>query len=177
VTELPYTNADIRSALAEVSGDTAFAHSFFDRHVFGRDVVDYAALLARVGVAVRPANAGTASFGNAFLQTQDSRVVIANYTSPGSPWYEAGLDRGAVITSLDGKPVTSPDVVSAVATAHRPGDTVPITFEVRGQTIESTITLAEDDRLEVVTYETAGLPLTPEMRRLRADWLASRAVN
>jgi hypothetical protein len=32
-------------------------------------------------------------------------------------------------------------------------------------------------RLEVVTYETAGLPLTPEMRRLRAEWLASRAID
>jgi predicted metalloprotease with PDZ domain len=177
VPELPYTNLDIRAALAEVSGDTAFAHSFFDRHVFGRDVVDYAALLARVGVAVRPANDGAASFGQAFLQSQDGRVVVANYTAPGSPWYEAGLDRGAVITALDGKPVATADAIAAVAAAHRPGDTVPITFDVRGETFETEITLGEDRRLEVVTYETAGLPLTPEMRRLRAEWLASRAID
>jgi predicted metalloprotease with PDZ domain len=177
VPEVPYANEDIRAALAEVSGDTTFAYDFFDRYVFGPDVVDYAALLARVGVAVRPANAGAASFGNAFLQARDDKVVIANYPSPGSPWYEAGLDRGAVIASLDGKPVTSTDAVAAVAAAHSPGDTVPVTFDVRGQTIESAITLEEDQRLEVVTYETAGLPLTPEMRRLRAEWLASRAVN
>jgi S1-C subfamily serine protease len=126
---------------------------------------------------VRPANDGAASFGQAFLQAQDGRVVVANYTAPGSPWYEAGLDRGAVITALDGKPVATADAIAAVAAAHRPGDTVPITFDVRGETFETEITLGEDRRLEVVTYETAGLPLTPEMRRLRAEWLASRAID
>jgi hypothetical protein len=48
-------------------------------------------------------------------------------------------------------------------------------FEQRGRTHEGRITFAEDNRLEVVTYEQAGLPLTPAMRRSRADWLASRA--
>jgi len=175
VPERPYTNEDVRAALAETAGDTAFARDFFDRYVFGRDVPDYAALLARVGVAVRAANPGQATLGQALLQTQNGRVMIAGSTPVGSPYYEAGLDRGTAIVSIDGQTIDTPDAVNAVIAGHRPGDTVPIMFEQRGRTHEGRITFADDNRLEVVTYEQAGLPLTPAMRRSRADWLASRA--
>ena len=46
----PYTSADAEARLAEVSGDAGFAASFFDRFIHGRDVADYAALLARAGL-------------------------------------------------------------------------------------------------------------------------------
>ena len=46
----PYTLPDLRRVLADVSGDRAFADEFFDRFVQGREVVDYAPLLARAGL-------------------------------------------------------------------------------------------------------------------------------
>ena len=45
----PYTLADARARLAEVSGDRAFADEFFDKYVEGRDAIDYARLLLRAG--------------------------------------------------------------------------------------------------------------------------------
>ena len=50
----PYTLADLRTTLAEVSGDAAFAADFFDRYIEGREVVDYSSLLARAGFLLRP---------------------------------------------------------------------------------------------------------------------------
>jgi predicted metalloprotease with PDZ domain len=50
----PYTLADLRSTLAEITGDEAFASTFFERYVEGRDVVDYADLLSRAGFLLRP---------------------------------------------------------------------------------------------------------------------------
>jgi predicted metalloprotease with PDZ domain len=51
--ESPYTAADLKSTLAEVSGDGAFASEFFARYIEGHDVVDYARLLARAGLLLR----------------------------------------------------------------------------------------------------------------------------
>jgi predicted metalloprotease with PDZ domain len=52
--ESPYTLADLKAVLAEVSGDSAFAAQFFARYIEGRDVVDYAQLLSRAGFVLRP---------------------------------------------------------------------------------------------------------------------------
>jgi predicted metalloprotease with PDZ domain len=53
--ELPYTETDLKRMLADVSGDAAFADGFFARFVDGREVIDYAPLLARAGLIVRTA--------------------------------------------------------------------------------------------------------------------------
>src|SRR5689334_5873377 len=53
--EKPYTLADARARLAEIT-DRAFADDFFNRFIEGREVPDYAKLLAVAGVTVRPRN-------------------------------------------------------------------------------------------------------------------------
>ena len=50
----PYTLADLRATLAEVSGDASFAANFFEKYIEGRDVVEYADLLSRAGFLLRP---------------------------------------------------------------------------------------------------------------------------
>lgn len=49
----PYEDADVEAALAEVAGDAAFARTFMDRYVRGRDVPDFAALLAPAGLLLQ----------------------------------------------------------------------------------------------------------------------------
>ena len=51
--ESPYTAADLKSTLADVSGDAAFASDFFARYIEGHDVADYTRLLARAGLLLR----------------------------------------------------------------------------------------------------------------------------
>jgi predicted metalloprotease with PDZ domain len=170
----PYTLDDLRTVLGELTGDRAFADDFFARYASGRDVVDYTALLANAGVLVRKANPGKASLGQAFLQVQNGRVVVARGTAVGTPWYEAGLDAGDQIVMLDGNTIGATDQIAEISGRHGPGDTVPIRFVSRGRTIDASITFAEDARLEVVPYESAGMQLTDAMRRFRAGWLGSR---
>ncbi len=90
----PYTMRDLRDRLAEVSGDRRFADDFFDRYVEGREVLDYAALLARAGVVLRKARAGRAWIGDLVLRPGEGGVEIAAPTLEGSPAYEGGLDVG-----------------------------------------------------------------------------------
>jgi predicted metalloprotease with PDZ domain len=173
-TEVHYTVDDIRATLADFTGDAAFAADFFARYVTGRDVVDYAALLEAAGVVVRQARPGGATAGPAGLQSWD-QGVIARTIYVGTPLYEAGVGDGDVITSMDGEAVTSTDQIREILSRHEPGDFVPLTFFSDGQTLGAAMRLAEDPSLEVVTYEEAGLPVTEEMRRVRADWLGAKA--
>ncbi len=169
-----YRLDDIRVTLGEYTADAAFADDFFARYVTGREAMDYERLLAPVGVLVRRANPDRPTVGPVALQVQSGRIV-ARVVYAGTPLYEAGVDDGDVIVSLDGTSLASPDQIGEVAARHRAGDTVPLTYVSRGRTIDATLTLAEDPRLEVLSYETAGRDVTDAMRRLRAAWLGSKA--
>jgi predicted metalloprotease with PDZ domain len=93
----------------------------------------------------------------------------------GTPWYDAGVDSGDHIETIDGTAITTTQQIGDILGRHRPGDTVPITFVSRGQSISATLDLVEDPRLEVLTYERAGMPVTDAMRKFRADWLGPKA--
>ena len=48
-----YGNDDVETTLAEVSGDEAFARNFMERYVRGRDVPDFASLVAPAGFVLQ----------------------------------------------------------------------------------------------------------------------------
>ena len=175
--ESPYTLNDLRAALGEATGDTAFASDFFAKYVEGRDVVDYGRLLARAGLLLRPITAGRATAGPLRMQDGPRGVRITAATRYGSPAYVAGLDRDDVITAIAGRRVTTADEVERAITSRKPGDAVPITFERRGQQVSATLRLVADPRREIVPMEQAGQPLTDAQRRFRDAWLSSGARN
>jgi predicted metalloprotease with PDZ domain len=169
--EVPYTLDDLERALAEVTRDSAFARDFFARFVRGREVPDLRALLGGAGFLLRPAHPGRAFLGLVQLDYGTAGARIDGGTQVGSPLYQAGLDRNDVIVSLDGRPLAGDAVWQAVKAAHRPGDVIAVEYVSRGRRETGRITLVEDPRLEVVTYEEAGMPVTDAMRRFREAWL------
>jgi predicted metalloprotease with PDZ domain len=171
-TEVPYTLADFERALGDVARDPAFAHQFFNHYIRGREVLDYASLLAQAGFLLRSARPGAAFLGQVQLDYGKDGARITGSTQIGSPLYQAGLDAGDVITLLDGHPLASDSVFQAIKAAHHPGDRIDVQLQSRGMSRTASITLAEDPRLEVVTFEEAGMPLSDEVRRFREAWLA-----
>ena len=173
-TERPYTPADLKEVLAQVTGDRAFTDGFFRRYVEGREVMDYGALLAPAGLLLRPAAPGRAYAGESVVAFGEGGAVVGQ-TLVGTPLYEAGLDRGDRIVSLGGRPVESAAALEAVLAAHRPGDTLAVEFETRGGRRSAPLVLAESPFLEVVTFEKAGRPVTAAIRAFRERWLGSKA--
>lgn len=170
-TEVPYTLADLERALADLTRDPAFAKDFFSRYIRGREVVDYKSLLAQAGFLLRPSKPGTAFLGLVQLDYGKDGARITGGTQIGSPLYRAGLDRGDVVISLDGQVLASDSVWQAVKAARKPGDSVPVSYRSRGRELTAQLAVDEDPRLDLVTYEEAGLPLSDEARRFRAAWL------
>jgi putative serine protease PepD len=61
---------------------------------------------------------------------------------PGTPAAKAGLQKGDVITSFAGTPVSTSDALASAISAHKPGDSVSVTYERDGQSHTITLTLA-----------------------------------
>jgi predicted metalloprotease with PDZ domain len=173
----PYTMADLRRVLGEVTRDTAFAADFFRRYVEGREVVEYGALLANAGYLLRRSQAGRPWLGGVLQGAEDSSgVVVSGYPVATGSLYAAGIDRGDVIVSLNGRPTPAGDALAALMAERRPGDVVAVEFVQRGERRTAQMTLVENPALEAVPYEDAGMQVTPEMRAFREAWLRSQVA-
>ena len=174
-TEHPYTVEDLEQTLGEFTGDAAFAHEFFNRYVRGREVPDYTRLLAPAGFLLRLRNPGKVVLDRVRFGYSGGGAVIQSNTTIGMPLYEAGLDNGDRIISLDGSPVTDRSTLARILERHKPGDTVSIEYEQHAVKRTGSVTFIQDPSLEIVTYESQGMELTDRMRRFRDSWLGSRA--
>jgi len=170
-TGTPYDMDDLRTTLGEVAGDPAWADEFFGRYIMGHEVVDYAGLLSHAGLLLRPARPDRPWLGYFGLDYGDKGAELTGGTLVGQPLYEADLDRGDLILTIDGTPMTDADAFESVRGRHRVGDTVEVTFRSRGREHTATVRFDADPTLELVTYESAGREATSGMLRLREAWV------
>ena len=175
--EMPYTLEGLRAALSDVSGDAAFAADFIARYVDGREVADYAALLARAGLLLRPVLPGRAHAGEFPLQATEGGVRIVDGVPLGSPAYVAGLDRGDTLVSIGGVRITGPGDFERAINSRHPGDEVSITYQRNGQEFTASMRLTQHPALTVTAVEDSGQRLGDAEQRFRDAWLSSRARN
>lgn len=170
-TERPYTPDDLRTGLAEVTGDAAFANAFFASTVTGSDLPDFAPLLARAGLTLRQRSPSRAWLGPASVQAAGPVVTLTSATAPGTPLYEAGLERGDEIVSLGRFRIDAESDWTQAQQRSKPGDEVEIVFIQRGVEKRTTLRFAADPALEIARVEAAGGTLTPAQRAFRESWI------
>ena len=185
----PYTLKDARDRLAEVSGDRTFADDFFDKYIEGRELPNYERLFARVGLVLRKRNPGVPwtglmdqTFGGGGRARRRASATASSGTgfqvpalvNWGTPAFQAGIEEGDLITSADGKAVSTIEEWQAAVRAHKPGDSMPVEFTRHGTIVKATIPLAEDPTVEVATAESTGTTLTSDQKMMRDAWLGSK---
>ncbi|RZJ03845.1 MAG: M61 family peptidase [Brevundimonas sp.] len=173
VTERPYTPEDLRRGLADVTRDARFADAFFAASVDGSALPDFAPLLARAGVTLRPRNPGGAWAGASRLQVAGVVAKLASAAVPGTPLYVAGLERGDQIVSLGSAAIDSQAAWDAAIRNARPGDEVEIRFIQRGIERTARLRFANDPGIELVRTEAAGGAVTPAQLAFREAWLGA----
>jgi S1-C subfamily serine protease len=95
-----------------------------------------------LGVQVIPTGQPGSGFGGPGT-SQVSGAALGGVLS-GYPAQKAGLSQGDLITSVNGHAVTSPEALTALLSAHHPGDTVQIDWvDPSGQTHVTAIALAQ----------------------------------
>jgi predicted metalloprotease with PDZ domain len=170
----PYTIAGLKETLASVSADRGFANDFFSKFVEGRELVDYTRLLARAGLVLQKRAAGRAFAGQVQLQGGGSALRVTGLVPWESPLYKAGVARDDQLVSLGGVALTSASIWDEALSRHKPGDRVPLRFVRRsGETVNATLALDEDPRMEIVPVEKTGATLSDDQRRFRDEWLGS----
>jgi predicted metalloprotease with PDZ domain len=172
----PYTMADLETVLGELT-TKQFARTFFGSFIQGREVANYGALLEQAGLVFRKRNAGQAYLvapGLSFQGGAGARMTSAALFE--TALYKAGVDRDDLIVAIDGVSVSTQEAWEQSLSRHKPGGAVPIRFVRRsGETVNTTLVLEEDPRIEVVTVEQAGGTLTAAQKRFRDEWLSSKA--
>jgi len=174
--EIAYTVPDLEKTLSELTKNPSFAKAFFAKYIYGKEKNDYAKLLLNAGLVLRKANPGQAYAGFGNLNTSDGKLTLLQ-TSKGTPAYQAGLDVGDVILSIDGQEATNASVIDQVTKAHKPGDVVEIKYQYRGEIKSTRLTFAENPVLEIVSIEKTGGTLTPAMQTFRDNWLNSQVKS
>jgi S1-C subfamily serine protease len=69
--------------------------------------------------------------------------IVIGAVQPGSPAAQAGLQPRDVITAADGQPITDESSLAQILSQHKPGDTVPLTVNGRGQQLTVQVTLGQ----------------------------------
>ncbi len=175
----PYTLEDLQSALGDATGSPEFARTIFDHHILGMEPMNYRALLAPAGFLLRPARPGLPWIGPLQRTVSFSGVgaEITGNTLRDTPLYLAGLDRGDKILDWSGKRIKSSADLEALLASHKIGDQLRVNALTREGNRSVTLTLTEDPTLELVTFESAGQSVTPQIEAFRKAWLSSKSLH
>ncbi|MEE1946322.1 PDZ domain-containing protein [Pedobacter sp. KR3-3] len=172
-TEIAYSMADLEKILAQLTKNPTFASNFFKNYVYSTNKEDYAKLLLNAGFVLRKSNAGKAYTGLSRLAFENGKATLSQ-TSVGTPAYDAGLDIGDILLTIDGVEIKDQATLTKVTDDHKPGDVVTVTYNYRGQDKSTKLTFGENPALEIVSIEKTGGNLTPAMQAFRDSWLNSQ---
>ena len=171
--EVPYNVDGLEEVLAGVTDDKKFAHAYFDKYIYGHEPIDYNFLLAPAGYRLKKAEAGKAWIGFGRFSEKEGLLLESN-TLRGSPLYEAGIDIDDKILGIDNQDTRTLADLSAALDKLHPGATVSIRYLHHTEEKTGKILLQENPAMIVETFESAGLPVTPEMVQFRQQWLGGK---
>lgn len=169
--EIPYTIPDLQNVLANLT-NTAFAEDFFRRYIHGIEKNDYVKLLANAGLELRKANPGMASIGNFRLNVnpENGKFRVSSATLKGTSSYEAGIEQGDYILKVGDQKLSDSVKLNDILRKYKPGQSISIVFESKGQVKNSTVNLKESETLELVEMSNSSR----KQIEFRNNWLSSK---
>ncbi|MEZ4897701.1 MAG: PDZ domain-containing protein [Saprospiraceae bacterium] len=165
--EISYNVADIEATLADYAG-YEFAASFFDHYIYHSEIPNYQALLQSVGIRLTKAHPGQAYWG-ASVQNVGDQLEISGYTTIGTPAYEAGLESGDRILSIEGQSIPDVEALENRIASYHPGDNVRVQIRRHGNTMMKTVHLEENPQLQT-QLESPGV-MSATTLEMQNTWL------
>jgi len=160
-----YTQADLRSVIAQLAPAFTGVGTFFADYVGGTRELDYAAYLGYAGLELENQGAGSARLG--FESSLDSAgQVRVDYVERRSAAAQAGLAQGDILQTLNGQALHDPNLLAQLQPEQE------LKFQVRrGGNV-----VGIEYRLEANpggTYRVREISKpSPEQLRVREGWLA-----
>ena len=157
-------------ALAAVS-DADFAASFFRRYIYGHESFDYAAALQQANIKLQPVD-GNKAWAGVLSFVADNNLRLKSNTVVNTPLYNAGIDMDDLLISMDGKTLATVSDIDAVLKAHKPGDTIPVHYEHRGNRVHNTIKLSANPWIQLIRQDDGA---SSKQKTFVQDWLGSKS--
>lgn len=132
-----FTSADMKMVLRELTGRSWDA--WWARHVDSPNDVDFASLLAPVGLALDTGGPATTPDAGWRADTSGPAIKLTGVTRDGAAW-RAGFEVDDILVAIDGKRVDS-SRFGAILSDHKPGETVTVAFFRRDQLQEKKLIL------------------------------------
>lgn len=171
----PYTMSDAERVLADIAGSPEFAREFFARYVVGHEAADYERLFERAGFLLRRRQPDAPWAGPVELARGRHGLRVESATVPGTPLYEAGIDRGDELVDIDGRRMSSEQDFATAVSSRKPNDRLRAVVADRAGTLRTiTLALTSDPSVQLVPVERAGGRLTDSQRAFRRRWLESQ---
>ena len=165
--EVAYDVIDIENTLSAYAGKE-FSDNFFAKHIRSAEKPDYKILFDQVGVSITQDNKKN-HFGANFRETENGLKISRN-TVIGSPAYEAGLDEGDLITSVNGTPVNTSEAMEEVIASTSEGSKINLEFQRFGETETTSVELSANPEYKIMLSESAS----KEQLENRKQWLESK---
>ena len=172
--EIPYANSDLQNTLAEVCGKKDFAVQFFEKYITGNSLPDYESLFDKYGYKLIKKNPGKPSIGFVRLKFEGDTATMLSSPLVGTSLYEAGINKGDLILSIDGQPVTSYPELNFIIGTRKIDDEIVISYAHLGKVIQGRFKLKEDNQLVLIPKEFFSIRLSDTELKLRTDWLNSK---
>lgn len=164
--EIPYTIPQLQEALSTVTKDEDFAESFFNNYVYDSKLPDFKTLLPEFGVTLEPLFPESTDLINVKL---DNAGIIVSSVLRNHSLYEAGIEKGDQIISLDGQEIWSFEDFKNAAQRLAAGRSYTIQFKQLGEIISTNFTAKPDQ-----TFKVAYIPdaqLSKKVQKKRNAWL------
>lgn len=166
-TQTPYKIEDLRNTLNEYAGKE-FGESFFGSYIYKSEMPDYQRLFETVGVRLST-NPNNPYLGISARLNGDGNGEITTNPKMGSPAYKAGLNKGDVITAINGENFPDGVQFDSFLSQFKPGDTLHIEFKRYGLAKNTEVALQSSPTYSIEPIEKETL--TKKQRNARKDWL------
>src|ERR1700741_3034147 len=139
------------------------------KHVMDEILKNGKVVRGYIGVGIQEV---TPNLAKAFHVAAEKGALVGNveHDSPGA---KAGLERGDVITELDGQPITGPNDLRLRVGSMAPGTTVHLKVSRSGESRDVTLTLGEAPAGKGPSNSPAGAAENSAMRGVQVDELTA----
>ncbi|MFC5045006.1 M61 family metallopeptidase [Aquimarina hainanensis] len=166
--ETPYTTENLLFTLREYAGES-FADNFFKSYIYNSHAPDFKKLLATVAIYLKT-DVKTPYFGARITFDKNDFATIADYTRIGTPAYDARLEKGDIILSINNATFSTPEQFDEVLKKHKPGKRITVTYRRLGEERKTILRLATNPTVTLTPYS------KPSEKALlqRENWLKAK---
>ena len=165
--ETPYTIEDLHQSLNTYAGK-AFGDVFFNSYIHNSEMPDYKLLFESVGVILEQST-NEPYFGASVGITEEGTAIIHRNTAMHGAAYKAGLEKGDVLTTINGKVFEKGQKFNDIIQQYKVGEEIQIAYK-RFEEEKSTIVKLDASPMYKILMDVAA---SKEALTKRKAWLKS----